>query len=495
MKHNTGLSGVKMALRNALEVLRRHYPLMLLTLLLAALAVPAGMAIAPGFTGQGLYPAQPAPSIPPWQQVPRDLSRPDGIEPLSGSAPVPWPETLGAQLNATLKPDGGGSFTGVVQDAATGQVLFDRGGAENRVPASNVKLLTAVAALRSLGPDRRFSTKAVTGPTAGSVVLTGGGDVLLAAGASSGKDALGYAGLATLAEQTVQALKANGATGTVSVLLDDSLFTGPALSPAWSPDDVAAGEVAPLFPLALNSARFEPGVTTGQRPQDAALTAAEAFSAQLTAAGAAAGLTVAPGVQRAPGQGLQGKVLAEVQSATVREQVNLMLETSDNYLAEALGRMAAAGSGLPGSNDGAITNVIEQLTRLGIPTGGLRLADVSGLTLANQVTARQLSEVVRAITSGEDTRLRGALDGFPVAGLTGTLGARYTEGSTASGAGLVRAKTGTLNSVIALSGYVVDAEGRLLVFSFIGNDLTPGAAGNRVALDQSASVLASCGCR
>jgi D-alanyl-D-alanine carboxypeptidase/D-alanyl-D-alanine-endopeptidase (penicillin-binding protein 4) len=157
--------------------------------------------------------------------------------------------------------------------------------------------------------------------------------------------------------------------------------------------------------------------------------------------------------------------------------------------------MAAAASGLPGSNDGATSNVIDQLTRLGIPTAGLRLADVSGLTLANQVSARQLSEVVRAITSGEDARLRAALDGFPVAGLTGTLGARYTEGSTASGAGLVRAKTGTLNSVIALSGYVVDAEGRLLVFSFIGNDLTPGAAGNRVALDRSASVLASCGCR
>jgi serine-type D-Ala-D-Ala carboxypeptidase/endopeptidase (penicillin-binding protein 4) len=82
-----------------------------------------------------------------------------------------------------------------------------------------------------------------------------------------------------------------------------------------------------------------------------------------------------------------------------------------------------------------------------------------------------------------------------VAGLTGTLGDRYVDGSSAEGAGLVRAKTGTLNSVIALSGYVVDADGRLLVFSFIGNGLTPGAAGNRLALDASATVLAACGCR
>ena len=82
-----------------------------------------------------------------------------------------------------------------------------------------------------------------------------------------------------------------------------------------------------------------------------------------------------------------------------------------------------------------------------------------------------------------------------MAGLSGTLGDRYLDAATAQGAGLVRAKTGTLNSVLALSGYVVDADGRLLVFSFIGNGLTPGAAGNKQALDKAASVLASCGCR
>jgi len=123
------------------------------------------------------------------------------------------------------------------------------------------------------------------------------------------------------------------------------------------------------------------------------------------------------------------------------------------------------------------------------------VADVSGLALANQVSARQFSEVVRAIAAGHDARLRAALAGFPVAGLTGTLGDRYVNASSAEGAGLVRAKTGTLNTVIALSGYVVDADGRLLVFSFIGNGLTPGAAGNKLALDASATVLAACGCR
>jgi D-alanyl-D-alanine carboxypeptidase/D-alanyl-D-alanine-endopeptidase (penicillin-binding protein 4) len=488
--------------------LRRSLPLLLQTLLVVALALPAGFAVAPAFLGPHM-PAHAAQSVPAWHQVPGALATggADGIGPLSAAAPVPEPGTLAAQLDETLKVDGAGSFTGVVQDAATGEVLFDRSGDAARVPASNMKLLTAAAALRVLGPERRFSTRAVAGSAPGSVVLTGGGDVLLGAGESAPGAVMGRAGLASLAQATVRALQDDGVTVPLTVLLDDSLFTGPALNPAWSPEDVAAGEVAPLFPLALNSARFDPAKTTGPRPQDAAVSAAEAFSAQLATAAAAAGLTVAPGVVRVPagteadggtdggtaGSGA-GRVLAEVQSATVGEQVNLLLRTSDNYLAEVIGRMVALADGKPGSNEGAVAAVLQQLEQLEVPAGTLHAADVSGLALANQVSARQLSEVVRAITSGADTRLRDGLAGFPVAGLTGTLGDRYLDAATARGAGLVRAKTGTLNTVIALSGYVVDADGRLLVFSFIGNGLTPGAA-NKAALDRAASVLAGCGCR
>lgn len=475
--------------------------LLLQTLLVVAVALPAAIAIAPAFLGPD-RPSDASQTAPPWQQIPATLSlpgsSPGGIGPLSAAAPVPVGAVLAAQLNKTLKPDGAGTFSGIVQDATTGQVLFDRAADEARVPASNMKLLTAGAALRVLGPDHRFSTRVLAGPTPGSVILSGGGDVLLGAGESAPGAVLGRAGLATLAKATVDALKAGGVTGAVSVRLNDSLFSGPSLSQAWSPEDVAAGEMAPLYPLALNSARFDPAKTTGPRPQDAAMTAAEAFAARLTAAAAAEGLSVAPGVARvqpgdAPESG-HAEVLAEVQSATVGQQVDFMLQTSDNYLAEVMGRMTAIGAGRPGSSDDAIAAVLAQVQDMGIPTDSLRAADVSGLALANRVSARQLTDVVRAMTSGTDPRLRAALTGFPVAGLTGTLGDRYTDAASAAGAGLVRAKTGTLNTVIALSGYVVDADGRLLVFSFVGNGLTPGAA-NKAALDRSAAVLAGCGCR
>lgn len=474
----------------AAKAMRRFLPLTALVAVLATLAIPLLFALAPGL----LAPAKaPVPAKPAWQLPPTVLSDPDNVGALDASAPLPVPSEVARLLNGTLTVDGAGSFTGVVQDAITGTVLFDRGGDENRIPASNMKLLTAVAALRALGPEAVFTTKVVQGESPATVVLAGGGDVLLGPGTSDPDAVLGHAGLASLAQETVAALKAEGLQGEVTVLLDDSLFSGPALNPSWSPDDVAAGETAPLFPLALGSARYNPAVTTGPRPQDAALDAARRFAEVLRAAAAPEGLTVAADVARGKGQAEQ--VLASAESATVRQQVDLMLEVSDNYLAEALGRMTALKTGLAGSNDGARAAVQEQLEELGVDAGKMRLADVSGLALDNRVTARQFSEVVRAITSGPDTRLRAALAGFPVAGLTGTLGDRFADAATAGGAGLVRAKTGTLNSVIALSGYVVDADGRLLVFSFIGNDLAPGAAGNKAALDRSASVLASCGCR
>lgn len=484
------------AVERAIAAVRRSWPVAALLALILVLAVPAAVVVAPGFIGP--QPRAAAPATPSWQLPPATLSARHGLSPLTDSAPAPLPSAVTAQLDTVLKSDGEGSFTGLVQDALTGDVLYDRGGSENRIPASNMKLFTAVAALRTLGPDHRFSTRAMAGPAANQVVLTGGGDVLLSAGQSAPERVMGHAGLATLAAATVAALNAQGTTGELTVLVDDSLFSGPALNPAWADGDVAAGEVAPLFPIALNSARYSAAVTTGPRPQDSALAAAEAFAGQLKAAGAAAGLTVAAGVGRSTAPDAANgapALLAEVQSATVGEQVGLMLQSSDNYLAEVLGRMAAAAMGSPASNDGAKAAVGAQLAELGIAIATMRFEDVSGLAIENQVSARQLADVVRAITTGTDRRLRAALDGFPVAALSGTLDARYQNAGTSRGAGLVRAKTGTLNSVVALSGYVVDADGRLLVFSFIGNGLTPGGAGNREAVDRAASALASCGCR
>ncbi|MGG5174762.1 D-alanyl-D-alanine carboxypeptidase/D-alanyl-D-alanine endopeptidase [Pseudarthrobacter sp. J1763] len=463
----------------------------LVAVALGVLAVPSAVGLSTTLL-RAATPAKPTPTIPAWQLPPGSVSG-DASNPLTAAAPVPSADKLAAALAKTLKPDGGGRFSAYVTDAASGKVLFERGSTQGVIPASNMKLLTAIAALSTLGPQTRFHTQVLAGSTASSVVLRGGGDVLLSADDSDPSTTVGYAGLKTLAEATVKSLIAAGIKGVVKVSVDDSLFSGPTINPAVDKGDVVAGETAPVYSLAMNSARYKAGVETGPRPQDSALDTGQQFAAALTAAGTASGISADAVVVR--GTGNASKVLASADSATVGQQVESMLQVSDNYLADVLGRMVAIKAGQAGSYTAALKAVEAGVKAAGISTAGMVIADLSGLSLRNRVSTQQFGQIVAAITSGPNASLRAALDGFPIAGLTGTLNNRYGESSSHAAAGLVRAKTGTLNTALALSGYVVDSDGRLLVFSFIGNGLTPGSKGNKAALDASAAVLAGCGCR
>lgn len=120
---------------------------------------------------------------------------------------------------------------------------------------------------------------------------------------------------------------------------------------------------------------------------------------------------------------------------------------------------------------------------------GAQFHDGSGLDRADRLTANLLTALLVKAGDPDRPELRPVLTGLPVAGFTGTLTSRYTDGA----AGVVRAKTGTLTGVNTLAGTVVDQDGRLLAFAFLTADTTdPGAA--QSALDRTASALAACGC-
>jgi serine-type D-Ala-D-Ala carboxypeptidase/endopeptidase (penicillin-binding protein 4) len=459
----------------------------LLTVALAALALPVGVNLVSALVPPAPASAAPSAPAPAAQQLPTAIAGLQDITALPPTAPRPDPAALSRQMEQLLVPEGGGNFTALVQDAATGQVLYSRNAAAPRIPASNLKLLTALAVLRGVGADTQLTTRALAGATPDTVVLAAGGDVLLGAGDSNPDATVGRAGLATLASRTAAALRAAGTPGPVHLVLDDTLFTGPTLHQQWAPGDIEAGEIAPIYPIALYGARTAPGAA-GPRPTDAAATAAEAFAAAL----GDQGVEVAGPVQRGTGG---GQVLAEVQSATVGEQVAYLLQESDNYVAEAMGRLTAIAAHQDASFDGATTAITAGLTALGLKTDGLVLGDSCGLAVNDRVSAEQLTQAIRILASDPRPDLRAALNGLPVAALSGTLAQRYRDPTTAAGAGLVRAKTGTLNSVLSLSGYVVDAENRLLVFSFLGNDLAGGSTAAKPLIDQAAAALAGCGCR
>ncbi|ALE04272.1 hypothetical protein AL755_00720 (plasmid) [Arthrobacter sp. ERGS1:01] len=465
----------------------------LLILALAAVTVPAGINLVPA-----LLPKDPAAVVaatPAAQLAPRTLSTLTGIAPPAADAPLPKAGTLAADMAAALAFDGAGQFSAYVADASTGKALYSDDGDELRAPASNLKLLTAVAALKTLGPATRLSTSVVAGANPNTLVLKAGGDSMLTPGDSDPNAVMGHAGLATLAKDTATALAKAGVKGPVTISVDDTLFTGPALNPHWDSGDVEVGEIAPIYPMALYGGRSAPVAAAAPRPADSALAVADAFTDALHAAGInTAGEIARAKAPETPAAGTAktapGTVLASVSSATVAEQVQYLLVESDNYVAEVMARLVAARENLEATNSGAVTAVRQVLAGLGLPLDGATSVDNCGLGRGNLISAHQLAQVVSYIVAHSDQEVGAALPGFPIAGLTGTLDNRFASPNAQAAAGLVRAKTGTLNQVSALSGYVINAQGRLLVFSIIGNKLTAGPGSATPVIDAAAAVLA-----
>ncbi|WP_323959959.1 D-alanyl-D-alanine carboxypeptidase/D-alanyl-D-alanine-endopeptidase [Arthrobacter sp. JZ12] len=470
----------------------RAFTALLLAVVLAALAVPLGLHYGPQIAQLIQEPqAEAEPEVPAILRGPDEVSVPTLVAQLHPEAPLPAAGELAPLLTSALEVPGGTPVSAVVLDVLTGEALFDQGGSEVQLPASNIKLLTAAAVLAKVDPEKRLETTVHTGGTAADnvLVLRGGGDVLLGSGESNPDAVIGRAGVATLAEQTAAALDDEGA---YRVVLDDTLFAGPVLNASWQLGDVQAGEIAPIYPLAINSAWLDESKQSGARAQDAGLAAAAVFREALIAKG----VEVAEGIERqAVPDG--SAVVASVESATVEEQVEHMLLTSDNYLAEVLARVAAAESGRPASFGGGLETIAEVIASLEVSTEGMVLGDAAGLSPRNRVSPRQLADVMRTVLRTDNRALRHLLHGLPVASLSGTLAERYDDADAPAfaGAGLVRAKTGTLNAVTALSGHVVTADGRLLVFSFIASGLDGTTEPARNAVDAAAAVLAGCGCR
>lgn len=392
---------------------------------------------------------------------------------LSDDAPAPSSGTVSALVKGLVSDDRMGSRTGVqVLDVATGDVLAASGATRTYVPASTQKLLTGAAALTVLDPDATLPTTVVSGGS-GTIVLVGGGDQLLAAGKGSRAKIDGRAGVGDLAGQVADQLELQG-TRSVRLVVDDSLFGGPALSPTWDPGYLANGFVAPVSALSIDVARVTPD-EYAQRYRDPALRVADVFSAALEKRGVEVTRT-------SRGTAPDGaRELGRVESAPVRDVVRYALEHSDNTVTEGLGRLVAAHVGQPATFAGATTAVLAAVRDLGVRLDGARLVDCSGLGEGSRLSPQQLVDVLRLATDGEHPRLTGMISMLPVAGLTGTLDDRFV---LTDARGLVRAKTGSLTGVTSLAGTLVTHAGRQLVFVVLA-DRTPagGQWGPRAAID------------
>jgi D-alanyl-D-alanine carboxypeptidase/D-alanyl-D-alanine-endopeptidase (penicillin-binding protein 4) len=136
-------------------------------------------------------------------------------------------------------------------------------------------------------------------------------------------------------------------------------------------------------------------------------------------------------------------------------------------------------AGTTAAGVGVITGLLAQA---GVPLGGVRLVDGSGLSLLDRFTPAALATLLTTMWNDTDVRWE-LLSSLPVAGRTGTLDHRMTKGPAA---GVVRAKTGTTDNASALSGFV----GSRYVFSILQNGWPVSWTWARRAQDRFATVLA-----
>ncbi|MGC9500378.1 D-alanyl-D-alanine carboxypeptidase/D-alanyl-D-alanine endopeptidase [Streptomyces sp. WG7] len=422
---------------------------------------------------------------------------PDGVK--AGPGGTALADALGPLLD---DPALGTRRAASVVDLTTGERLYGLDADVPLTPASTTKIATAVAALTALGPDHRLTTRTALEADTGELVLVGGGDPTLTARedreddggtsrAGNGEDAEdpasprtragsgeGPASLRTLAEKTAAALKKRDVRK-VTLSYDTALYAGTEKHPIGDNENLAD-----VTALMADEARTDDS-TSGPAPRvpDPAAEAARTFAGFLEEHGINAS---PPGPSKATDR---ADTLATVSSPPLSALVERMLTASDNDIAEALARHTALATGEPADFDGVSAAVPARLEQLGMPVRGTRFHDGSGLDRTDRITAGLLTDLLAKAADPARPELRPVLTGLPVAGFTGTLAGRYTDGA----AGLVRAKTGTLTGVNTLAGTLVTADGRLLGFAFLASGTTD-AWSAQAALDRAATTLVSCGC-
>ncbi|MDP3966773.1 MAG: D-alanyl-D-alanine carboxypeptidase/D-alanyl-D-alanine-endopeptidase [Nocardioides sp.] len=434
---------------------------------------------------------------------PAAVSPPEGLDlpAVQRAVPVAEPLTAAGELDPaavrrTLRPflrrgDMGRRLSVAVAPLGSADPVVEVGAARV-VPASTMKLVTAVAALEALGEDRTFRTTAVSVPGTRRVTLVGGGDPLLVREQPAADPPYPpRADIVTLAASTAAALRATGRTR-VRLAYDASLFVGERVNPSWPPSYVPADVVAPISALWVDRGRVERG---GDVAADPPLDAARAFAAALEEAG----ITVV-GRPRERVAAADATELAAVVSAPVDRLVERAVEVSDNESAEVLAHHVALAEGEEATFEGAAVAVTGVLERLGVETAGSAVLDASGLSRDNRMAPAMLLGVLAV--AADEPALRSALTGLPVAGATGSLTFRFDTGDSA-GLGVVRAKTGTLTGVHGLAGIATDALGTPFAFVAIADRVrAPGGIGTggveqvvaRQRVDELAAALVACVC-
>lgn len=417
----------------------------------------------------------------------------------------------------------------LIVEPTSGDTLYSVNAGKLFVPASNTKLVTGAVALAQLGADYGYTTRVLgaaprrDGTLPGDLIVIGRGDPTFS-------DSLAGDAMHPL-RALADSLAIRGVKRVAGRLIRGAdTFSDSTLGEGWAWDDLDAAFSAPTDELMFNEGYARITVVGGARPGDRVsvrtapangiplLGAIEvstvraccmersrivaegdvrgrrpsislrgsvragdsvtvtvalrhpnaAFLEAFAAALAARGITIAKGVEAdslADTTGLE--VLATRSSPPLSAILTRFEKPSQNQIGEVLLKTVALERTGAGRADSGLVVVRRQLVAWGIDSSMASLRDGSGLSRHNFIAPEAIARVLHAMMQRDDFDVY--YQSLPVGGVDGTIASRM-RGTPAMAN--VHAKTGTLDKVRALSGYVTTADGRILIFSTIANNHT-----------------------
>ena len=447
---------------------------------------------------------------------------------------------IDAILGSPILPHG---FWGVlIKPGDRDEVWYSLNANKLIMPASSLKVVTLAVAAERLGWDFRYETKVYAAGTIRAGVLHG--DLVVAGSGDPSLD--DWDGIATrLWAGWAAQLKAAGITAIDGRIVgDDNAFEDEGLGAGWAWDDIPTGFAAPVSALQFNEGnvqvRMGPGDAVGER---AIATLSPDTSAMTLANFVVTGPAGSPGTvtrRRLPGSPrlevrgslpLRGRPFAlnasvdnptlyyvrAMRAALIADGIAVtgpavdidditppqmnglvpiitsqseplsmlgttMMKLSQNQYAEALLKTIGGGTAEAGR-----TAIRETLKTWGIDPATTALADGSGLSRYNYITPETMVAVLTHVARSE--RLRATYEStLPIAGRDGTLELRM-KGTPAEGRALV--KTGSMNGVRSVAGYVRTADGQTAAFTIIGNNFDNSASVLNAATDEIIVRLAT----
>lgn len=351
------------------------------------------------------------------------------------------PESIPAAFDELLKNQTLSNPAMIVIDGTTGQVIYEKNVYSQRKPASVMKILAGAATLEYLDPQATFNTTVTVNAESKQVIIRGSLDPWISLDHTTARK-MGRASLPYMGFSTLSAVKEfNGGSLKNYSVIYSNLYS----------QDVA------------NLKAF--WAKRGFKPLMKSVSDDEAFMAL-------------------------GEQIASENSPTVASILDWTLLWSDNLLAERLARLSAKAAGYSMDVKGVDKVFRTILAHFEIDSSKLVVADASGLSKQNKITAKMMGELLFKIRKEEKFSLIYA--GLPVGGVSGTLRNRFIT-TAPSAVGLVRAKTGTLNGTATLAGYVQSTD-REYVFVTLADEIAKGNSAlnkARAAIDRVLGRIAA----